>query len=109
METGRDASNGSVRLSSERRLTMRSLFLSAVLGVGALGLLASTPADAQARPWRAWSGSYYYPSTSYYYPSYSYGYYPSYSSGYYPSYSYPAPTYSYPGYSAYYTPGYTSY
>ena len=91
---------------------MRSLFLSAVLGAAALGLLAMTPSQSQAQRWGRWGGA-YYPGYSYYNPGYS-GYYPSYGYSYYPSYNYGYsyyPSYSYgyyPGYS-YYTPGYRGY
>jgi hypothetical protein len=57
---------------------MRSLFLSATLALGALGLTAVSPAQAQAQWWNRWGyTSYYYPSYSSYYPSYSYSYYPA--------------------------------
>ena len=67
---------------------MRSLFLSAVVGVGSLALLlGAAPSKAQAW-WHGYRSAYYYPGYSYYYsPSYySPGYYGSgyYGSGYYP-------------------------
>ncbi|HXG09004.1 MAG TPA: hypothetical protein VNK04_04380 [Gemmataceae bacterium] len=79
---------------------MRSLFLSVVLGMVALGILGLTPSDAQARWWRA-------PVVSYYYPVYSYYYTPAfYPPGYVYSSYYVAPAY-YPVYTTYYyTPGY---
>jgi hypothetical protein len=95
---------------------MRSLFLSVVLGLSALGLtlgpLASS-ADAQWGWRRGWYSSYYYPTYTYSYPAYSY-YYPGYSSYYTPGYTYGVPSYystwSTPYYgSYYYTPSYSSY
>jgi uncharacterized protein (TIGR03000 family) len=89
---------------------MRSLFLSSVLGIAALGLLASVPSQASARPYRwsgwggwrggwggwrggwggwnrAWWAGRYYPYGGFYYPGYA-GYYPPY--GYYPPADYSA-------------------
>jgi hypothetical protein len=76
---------------------MRSWILSAALGLGSLGVLAVTPDDAQAGPWRGRSSSYYAGS---YYGGYSYAapYY-GYSSGY----SYAAPMTSYST-TSYYAP-----
>ena len=83
---------------------MRTLLLSAVLGLGVL-LSASAP---QAQAWlrrAAYYSGYYYPS---YYGGYYSSYYPMYSSFYYPAYT---STYYYspPVYSSYYYPGYVSY
>jgi hypothetical protein len=44
---------------------MRSLILSLVLGIAALGFVAATPSPAQARPWWGWRSSYYYPGSYY--------------------------------------------
>ena len=66
---------------------MRSMILSIVLGATTLGVVASTPADAQAQWWRrGYYSSYYYPGYGYYYPAYSSYYYPGYAS-YYPGYT----------------------
>jgi len=80
---------------------MRSLVLSAVLFLSALGIAFVTPGTADA----FWRGQGYYAGYGYagYYPAYSYGYYPAYSYGYYPGYT--TSSY-YPGYSGYYSPGY---
>ncbi len=101
---------------------MRSLLLSAVLGLAALGLLLlAAPSTAQAHPPGGYAsgyrsfyspglysgyGSRYYGPSSFYSPSYytprSYG---AYYGGYAPSYSYySAPRYY--GYSSYYGPSY---
>jgi plastocyanin len=106
---------------------MRSLLISAVLGLGSLGVLGSTatPADAQ---WRWHYGPYasgYYRHGGYYgpwaynyrYPYATWRYYAPYATPYYtwyypptyaysPTYAYP-PTYSYP--SAVYVPNYWAY
>src|SRR2546422_5142254 len=94
---------------------MRSLILSLVLGAASLGLLAVSPAQAEAQSWRRarpyYGRSYYNPGYSYPYsygyPSYSYGG-PSYYSGYY---GYTPSYYSWPGYRSYYyySPGYYGY
>ena len=110
---------------------MRSIVLSAVLGVASLGFLSATPSSAEARPWwrsgyapvytysypaySSYYGSYYSPDyyASYYTPTYTYSAYPSYS--YYPTYGYTsayyAPSYSYytPRRVYYSTPGYVTY
>ena len=93
---------------------MRSLILSAVLGLGSLGLFlgpAAPKADAQWG-WRGWRSGFYYPTYSYYGPGYYspyYGY-PTYYGSYYPTYSYTYPTYTVPTYSYYYaTPAYSTY
>lgn len=92
---------------------MRSLVLALVLGGVALGLVALTPAEAQAWGWRQGyvTSGYYGPAYSYYTPGYSY-YAPGYRSYsyYYPGYT----TYSWPGYRyyagpTYYTPSYSSF
>jgi hypothetical protein len=108
---------------------MRSLILSAALGLGSLGVLAVTPDDAQARPVRVVSpyyapayyggypsyyapapvyyGGYYAPTTRYYAPAVGVVPSPSRASYYYsPGTAY----YVAPGYSSYYVePGYRSY
>jgi hypothetical protein len=85
---------------------MRSWILSLVLLAGTLGLVALTPAESQAFPFRTqlyypyYPGYVYYPPIQSYYtsPAYSYNY------SYYAPSPYVAPSY---GYSAsYYTPGY---
>jgi hypothetical protein len=45
---------------------MRSVLLSAVLGVASLGFLGVLPSSAEAGPWRWWRDGYY---SRYYYPS----------------------------------------
>jgi hypothetical protein len=55
---------------------MRSLFLSAVLGLGALGIITAAPSSAEARWWprRAYVDAYYAPGY-YYSPGYTTSYY----------------------------------
>src|SRR5262245_18965173 len=106
---------------------MRSLLISAMLGLGSLGVLGitATQADAQWRwsygpyasryYWRGgnrgpWMSSYRYPYTTWRYyapyatPYYTWYYPPTYASP--PTYAYP-PTYSYP--STAYVPNYSAY
>jgi hypothetical protein len=78
---------------------MRSLFLSAALGLGSLGLIAATPSRAEAS-WlsealHAYFDPYYY--GGYYSPAYAYPWYGYYGPGY---------VYSYPSYSYYSVPYY---
>jgi uncharacterized protein (TIGR03000 family) len=78
---------------------MRSLFLWTVLGITALGLVATLPSQASARPprwggWRggyrpSWGGRYWYGRRAVYYP-YAASFYPGYAM-YYPPYAYYPP------------------
>jgi hypothetical protein len=81
---------------------MRSLFLSAILGLSALGIVSATPSTAEAQWWprRAYVQTYYAPG--YYYA-------PAYTSYYYSPDTYYVPstttTYYSPGTYYYSTPG----
>jgi uncharacterized protein (TIGR03000 family) len=84
----------------QRRYTVRSLFLSSVLGIAVLGVTATLPSQASARHggWRGgrvgwrrgwWAGRSWYPGRVNYYP-YGAFYYPNYGA-YYPPYAYYPP------------------
>jgi plastocyanin len=92
---------------------MRFSIVSLMIGAAALGLVTSTPADAQAR-WRPYRAAYYAPDTYFYSPSgtmvyypYTYTYVPSTSYYFAPSYSLPSTSYG----GGFYPPAssYTSY
>jgi hypothetical protein len=95
---------------------MRSLVLSAVLGLVCLGFVTTTPSQAHANWLRsAYYPAYTYSSASYYYPSgYAASYYtPAYTTSFYtPTYTTtyytPAPTY-YAPVTTYYTPAAVTY
>jgi hypothetical protein len=99
--------DGSIELAwtSTRRIDMRTLVLSAAVGLVAVAALGVAPNECAAQ-WAAAPAVSYYPAPyaySAYYPSYSYPA-PVVSSSYY----YPAPAYV-PAYTTYYAPAYAAY